>query len=539
VRDYVPGEEAIRIAKNRIEPFESAILRLRRDRELQVRLSALARERALAFDWRRIAPRMEEVYREVCAPDRERAKRRARGGAPSRAPETAADAARAPRPGGLAPRVRRVFLAQWWFADAGGMEQHTANLACALKDAGIDVVVFTQMPMRRGSPYGRQLREARIRVVGPPPWLRGTALSKGARKAIRRVLWVIFSPLILAERLSWRIRGYPGDRRDMVDVVSDIVYCDYSRRLARRSLDREQRRRPADLVHVHGFRLDHVWALRWARERGIPSVYTEHGTVSDWGSLWEDDAPDGLIAADVITCVSDRSRESLYDFIPRTVPVKIIPHIVAGLGGPRPPRDAAALCRGPRITVTCFGRLQSEKGAEHLVRAMRVVVEEEPLVHLTLAGDGPDREKLKNLTTEFGLERHVRFRGGFAPKDLAALMEETDVVVLPSLTEGLPLTLSEAMAFGKPIVATRVGGIPERIRNLENGLLVDPGDATALACGILMFARDADLRSRLGAAARRDYEAKDLRGDGALTAVLGFYDAALEKKRSGIEDARP
>ncbi|MBM3320625.1 MAG: glycosyltransferase family 4 protein [Candidatus Eisenbacteria bacterium] len=440
--------------------------------------------------------------------------------------------------GDRAVTIRRVFLAQWWFADAGGMEQHTANLASALKRKGIEVVVFSQMPMRRGSHYGRQLRREGIRVVAPPGWLRGAALSKQARKTVRRALWGLLSPLIAAERLSWKVRGYPGSKRDMVDVVNEIVFCDYSRRLARGMLDRHQRRRPADLIHVHGFRLDHAWALRWARERGVPSVYTEHGTITDWGSLWEDDAPENLLLADVITCVSERSRESLYDFIPRSVPVEIIPHIVGGLGEAGARRKAAPHpSPSSTVRITCFGRLQAEKGAEPLVRAMREVVDREPRALLILAGNGPDREKLKALASELGLESRVRFLGGFAPSELEELMADTDIVVLPSLTEGLPITLSEAMAFAKPIVATRVGGIPERIRHEANGLLVEPGDPAALARGILRFARDESLRERLGAAARRDYEANGLRADHALEAVLDLYAAAAERRSSRGKEA--
>lgn len=434
-------------------------------------------------------------------------------------------------------KIRRVFLVQWWFAEAGGMEQHAANLASALGRSGIEVVVFSQMPLGRGSHYGRQLREAGVKVIAPPFWLRGAALSKQTRKAVRRAFYAFLSPLILLERFSWKVRGYPGARRDMVDVVNDVVFCNYSRLLARALLDWRQRLSGADLVHVHGFRLDHVWVLRWARERGIPTVYTEHGTIADWDGLWESDAPENLLLADVITSVSDRSRQSLYDFIPKSVPVEIVPHVMGGLGGGR----IRALDGGPRspdpcLRVACFARLQAEKGTDHLVRAMQKVVDSEPRARLTLAGKGPEQERLTKLAADLGLDGNVRFRGGFAPSELGELMSEADIVVLPSLTEGLPLTLIEAMAFGKPILATRAGGIPERIRNEENGLLVEPGSSDALADGILRLAREPALRSRLGAAARADYEADGLHGAEALAAVLRLYAVAIAKHAPRAEE---
>ena len=169
-----------------------------------------------------------------------------------------------------------------------------------------------------------------------------------------------------------------------------------------------------------------------------------------------------------------------------------------------------------------------------LVRAMRHVVDVCPTISLTLAGDGPDRQNLEHLVATLDLEENVDFRGRFAPSDLPLVMTESDIIVLPSLTEGLPLALIEAMAFAKPIIATQSGGIPELIRSGENGLLVAPGDEEALAAAILQLANDRPLRNRLGANARADFEVSEFDHARSVSDTLELYMQAL-KQGSGSD----
>lgn len=428
-------------------------------------------------------------------------------------------------------KIRRIFLVTWWFADAGGMEQHTVNLASALARREIEVVVFSQVPISRGSHYSRRLRDAGVRVISPPAWSRRPVLSKRVRRGMRRFAWAVLFPLILVQRLWCKVNTYHGHERDMVSRVNDVIFFDYSRWLARAMLRRRHRRHPADLVHVHGFRLDHVWALEWARGEGVPTVYTEHGTISDWGSLWEENAPDILQNADVIACVSDRVKRSLYEYIPEDTPVEIAPHIIADPGRERqisPARDAGSST--PFIRLICIARLCEEKGGGYLIRAMRQVVDREPDVHLTMAGDGPDRVKLERLAADLGIEEKVTFYGRFAPEELASLMHETDIVILPSLTEGLPLTIVEAMAFSKTIVATSVGGVPELIRHEVNGLLVEPENSSALALAILRCVHDGVLRMSLAGTARRDFETGPYGEEKSLDTTMKLYEKAIANR---------
>ncbi len=152
-----------------------------------------------------------------------------------------------------------------------------------------------------------------------------------------------------------------------------------------------------------------------------------------------------------------------------------------------------------RRTVVHIGRLVEIKGHRYLVEAAAQIVRQRDDVQFLLVGDGPLRGFLERLVQERGLEDHVLFAG--IRSDVPALLRHVDVFVLPSLTEGLPITLLEAMASEVPVVVTDVGGIPEVVEDRVTGLLVPPADVTALRQAILSTLEGPDearRRSRAG-----------------------------------------
>jgi glycosyltransferase involved in cell wall biosynthesis len=144
-----------------------------------------------------------------------------------------------------------------------------------------------------------------------------------------------------------------------------------------------------------------------------------------------------------------------------------------------------------------------------------------PHLHVLLAGDGPDRDRLVASARALGLEDRVRFAG--ARRDVANVLAALDVFVLSSDFEGSPLALIEAMAAGKAIVATRVGGVPDLIDDGVHGLLVPPGDPGALGTALLSLARDPARRAALGAAAR-GRQREELTLDGMIERITMLYE---------------
>lgn len=151
------------------------------------------------------------------------------------------------------------------------------------------------------------------------------------------------------------------------------------------------------------------------------------------------------------------------------------------------------------LVLGAVGRLVPEKGLPFLFSALAELRTSGRQMRAVLVGDGPDREALAQLSRNLDLDVH--FLG--VRRDLPELYPGFDIFCLPSLEEGSPQVLLEAMACGCPAVATTVGGVPEVITKSAQGLLVPPGDSTALQAALLELADDPALRRRLGGEARR------------------------------------
>jgi glycosyltransferase involved in cell wall biosynthesis len=152
-----------------------------------------------------------------------------------------------------------------------------------------------------------------------------------------------------------------------------------------------------------------------------------------------------------------------------------------------------------QVRLLSVGRLDPEKGVIHLVRAVgELVANGRSDIRLDIVGNGAEENELRREVRKRDLNGHVNFLGYVSYGDqLLSLYRKCDIYVLPSLTEGWPQTLFEAMACGLPIVATRVGGIPYLIENRKNGLLVDASSPSQISNGVQQIVDDSDLRRRL------------------------------------------
>lgn len=161
------------------------------------------------------------------------------------------------------------------------------------------------------------------------------------------------------------------------------------------------------------------------------------------------------------------------------------------------------------FVIGILGRLVKMKGQEFALLALKLLQNKIPEAELILAGSGPDQAKLKRLAETLGISGKVKFVGAVPPAATAALLNGFDAILLPSLWEGQPLVLLEAMREGVPIVASAVDGIPEVVRDNVEALLVPPRDVAQLARAIAMLYKDASLRERLRRAAFERVQAFD------------------------------
>jgi glycogen(starch) synthase len=155
----------------------------------------------------------------------------------------------------------------------------------------------------------------------------------------------------------------------------------------------------------------------------------------------------------------------------------------------------------PRLL--CLGRLHVKKGIDVALAALESILERFPKTRLIIAGDGPARAELERQSIAMGLNRVVDFLGWVAPSDVPSLINTCTVVLMPSRAESLPLVALQAALMARPVVGTRVGGLPEVVAHEETGLLVEPDNSVALAEATASLLVRPDVATKMGQTARR------------------------------------
>lgn len=263
---------------------------------------------------------------------------------------------------------------------------------------------------------------------------------------------------------------------------------------------------PADVVHTHAS----LAARLVAKQRGYPTVLTRH-------TIGPDLPPGGLkpmrrgfyrfIAnnfSDATIAVSQASRERLLlEGVPAEQ-IKVIYHGIEAQPYLAAQGDAWRQQLGLTLKVPVIitvARLASVKGLQYAVAAAAALKQQQLPFTWLFVGQGAESANLQAQAQSLGLGDTVRWLG--FQTDIPGLLAAADLFVLPSLQEALGLVLLEAMAAGLPVIASRVGGIPELVQSGQQGLLVPAGDSSALAAAIAALLADKQQAARLGAAGRK------------------------------------
>jgi len=209
---------------------------------------------------------------------------------------------------------------------------------------------------------------------------------------------------------------------------------------------------------------------------------------------------DKLLQASFVFCISDFCRSQLCQLTPPSHWTKFT---VIRLGvdptrlTPPPSRQATS-----PLQLVCTGRLVAAKGHHILLEALKLLHDHGVALHTTLIGDGPERTRLENFVRLRGLQKSITFTSALSHAETLNHVRDADIFVLASFAEGVPVALMEAMSFGVPCVSTTIAGIPELITTGQDGILVPPANANALAAAIESLAQDPALRAFLGHSAR-------------------------------------
>ena len=279
-----------------------------------------------------------------------------------------------------------------------------------------------------------------------------------------------------------------------------------------------------DVVHTHGYKADlYGFLAAWRSDK--PIVATCHNWVGGTTALGIYNHLDrmALKRFAALAAVSDEVAQRLLD---SGVPSGKIKTIANGIdvqafehGQPLP-----ELCATGSKVIGMVARLDLQKGFKYLLRAVRELCNSFDGLKVVIVGEGPDRAAIERMIEEFGLQSNVLLAG--QQSDMPGVYAAMDIFVLPSLNEGLPMTILEAMAASRPVVATRVGAIPKVIDDGENGLLVDPRNVDGLRNAIASLLSDSE-RCRCMGEKAHDWVSRNYTSEAMALKYRQLYDEVL------------
>lgn len=295
----------------------------------------------------------------------------------------------------------------------------------------------------------------------------------------------------------------------------------------------EAERTEADVVHAHGYKADIYAYLAFRGSRRPALVSTCHNWLDTDRAVRVYGAADrwALRSFDQVVAVSPGVRERLL----KSGVSKEKVHLIRNGIGMAPFAEAMKVREhrladaGGGLRVGLVARLSPEKGVDLFLRAAARIADGFPHVNFVVAGDGPDRAVLEGLIGELGLTGRAELAG--PQTDMPAFYASVDLLISSSRQEGLPMALLEGMASALPLVATRVGAVPELVIDGQTGILVETDDPEALATGLARLLADPELRSRYGLAGRdrvmEQYSAQRMAAE-----YIAVYDRALAGRTS-------
>lgn len=381
----------------------------------------------------------------------------------------------------------RIVLSKGQFmGPVSGADETLVTYATQLRKAGHDPSVLLMYPHARDDQYFARLQKAGVPVHTVAPVSVHTSLSAGRRLATG--LLKAFPP------------SQPLIRRRALKISSSIAgryFRDCRRYFAQCG---------ADLVHVLTPDPSAAVIIKAASDSDIPVIYQELGTPYHPPAFaaYYEQFVSALPLCSELAALSPRLIRQCHEQIPHKLPFSVLPVITEDLLGvdtaPRPKAHDGG------VTFGFAARLEHLKGPLVLVEAFASVRRNFADGFLKIAGIGSERQKAERRSEAEGVAHACDFLGAYTTtEEKAAFMRSLDVFVLPSLTEGTPNGIAEAMSCGLPVIASAIGGVEDMLTP-ETGLLVPPGDVAALARAMNSLAADPALRERMGCAARRRYE---------------------------------
>lgn len=351
---------------------------------------------------------------------------------------------------------------------------------------------------------------------------------------------VYFHPYRYAPRAEWTRWGYAESLRADVKIKRGVyALLPFVMLSSIRTLLALAGQKRFDLIHAHWVLPNAPAAALVARLKHLPLVISLHGSdvfVAEKGRAFGAAARWCFNRAAAMTSCSDDlinravalgADEARISLIPYGADTKVFRVSEADT---QQVRQRLGLCPDD-VMLLAVGRMVYKKGFEFLVAAMPHILQYAPNARLVFVGYGDLRDELERQANTAGLNSHIVFAGKVPRQEIPAYFGASDVVVVPSVrdaagnVDGLPNVVLEAMAAGKPLIASNIAGFPDVIHDGENGLLVREKDPAALADAVLALARAPALRKQMGDAGRVQIHSK-LSWENVARHFIEVYESA-------------
>ncbi len=280
-----------------------------------------------------------------------------------------------------------------------------------------------------------------------------------------------------------------------------------------------------DIVHTHGYKAD-LYGYVAARRAEKPIVSTCHNWVGGTAALGIYNRLDRMVLKrfQVVAAVSDAVAQQLSD---HSIPAARIRTIANGVDVQTftQAQPLPELAHEGKKLIGMVARLDLQKGFADLLKAVHALADGTREFKVVIAGEGPDRAAIETMIQDYGLQSTVTLVG--QQSNMPGVYAALDIFVLPSLNEGLPLSVLEAMAASRPVIATRVGAIPTVINDGESGLLVQPGDSSGLRDAMARLLDDPALCRRMAQRAH-EWVGQHYTSDAMALKYRQMYDDVLD-----------
>ena len=412
--------------------------------------------------------------------------------------------------------MRIVLCKGQFLGPISGADETIVTYAAQLRAANHCPSVLLMYPYADGDPYYMRLKRAGVPVH--------TIASVGVQ-----------TPLSAGRKLAARLlRAFPPSQHLIRSQAQNI-----SSRLAKRYYSRCRdyfARCQADVVHVVTPDPSAMVLIKAARESGIPVLYQELGMPYHPPAFaaYYEQFVSALPLCSELAALSPILSRQCREQLPCNIPISVLPVMTEDLLAGHEPHQRSS----DRVTFGFAARLEHLKGPLVLIEAFASVCRRFVNSFLKIAGIGSQRQRAVRHAKAAGIVHRCGFLGAYSgTEEKSAFMRSLDIFVLPSLTEGTPNSIVEAMACGVPVIASAIGGVTDMVTP-ETGLLVAPGDPAALADAMNRLAADPGLRERMGGAARRRYE--EVFSPGAVSPLmLNTYRRVAACRRDKVANAAP